>query len=49
MPTAGPADWRVTVPAAPAPTPWLSEVAGQPAQAHATIADLLRALREAGG
>ena len=48
-PTAGPAARRVTVPAAPAPTPWQSEVAGRPAQTHATIADLLRALRETGG
>ena len=47
-PTTAPAAWRVTVPAAPAPTPWRSEIAGRPAQTHATIADLLQALREAG-
>ena len=43
VPTAAPAARRVTVPAAPA-APWLSEAAGQPAQSHATIAELLQAL-----
>lgn len=46
VPTAAPAGLRVTVPPA-GETTWLSQAAGQPAQRHATVEDLLRALRQA--
>lgn len=49
VPTAAPAARRVVVPAAPAARPWLSQLDGQPPQAHATIEDLLRVLRPAAG
>jgi iron complex transport system ATP-binding protein len=48
VPTTTPAPLRVTVPAA-GPAGWLSQVAGQPPQSHATVAELLHALRQAIG
>ncbi len=44
VPTTAPAPLCVTVPP-PGATGWLSQVADQPPQAHATVAELLRALR----
>ena len=44
-PTTGPARLRVTVPSAEQAA-WLSQVAGQPAQPHATVAALLAALQQ---
>ncbi|TVT43333.1 ABC transporter ATP-binding protein [Hymenobacter setariae] len=45
VPTTGPADLRVTVPPG-SPATWLSQAAGQPPQTHATVEELLRALRQ---
>jgi len=44
VPTASPAAWRVTVPPEVGHGSWLSQAPGQPAQEHATIANLLQAL-----
>ena len=48
VPTAGPADRRVTVPC-PGQPAWVSQAAGQPPQTHATVEALLLALRQAAG
>ena len=45
VPTAGPAALRVTVAPTPAGGQWTSQRPGHPAQPHATVAALLRALR----